>query len=73
MIDPETGEETEEYALYLCRRCANSDSPTPIAHAATTNEGAARSKGSADGVIIGRGGVTLGVAPPPTLSGCQDE
>jgi hypothetical protein len=20
-IDPETGEETEEYALYLCRRC----------------------------------------------------
>ena len=21
-IDPETGEETEEYALYLCRRCA---------------------------------------------------
>ena len=22
VIDPETGEETEEYALYLCRRCA---------------------------------------------------
>jgi hypothetical protein len=20
-LDPETGEETEEYALYLCRRC----------------------------------------------------
>ncbi len=24
VVDPETGEETEEYALYLCRRCANS-------------------------------------------------
>jgi hypothetical protein len=24
MVDPETGEETEEYALYLCRRCAES-------------------------------------------------
>src|SRR5215218_3333676 len=23
VADPETGEETEEYALYLCRRCAN--------------------------------------------------
>jgi hypothetical protein len=23
-IDPETGEETEEHALYLCRRCADS-------------------------------------------------
>jgi len=23
VVDPETGEETEEYALYLCRRCAN--------------------------------------------------
>ena len=22
-IDPETGEEVEEYALYLCRRCAD--------------------------------------------------
>jgi hypothetical protein len=22
VVDPETGEETEEYALYLCRRCA---------------------------------------------------
>ena len=22
VIDPETGEETEEYALYLCRKCA---------------------------------------------------
>jgi hypothetical protein len=22
MIDPETGEEREEFALYLCRRCA---------------------------------------------------
>jgi hypothetical protein len=22
VIDPETGEETEEYALYLCRQCA---------------------------------------------------
>ncbi len=21
VLDPETGEETEEYALYLCRRC----------------------------------------------------
>jgi len=21
VVDPETGEETEEYALYLCRRC----------------------------------------------------
>ena len=23
-LDPETGEETEEYAVYLCRRCADS-------------------------------------------------
>jgi len=23
VTDPETGEETEEFALYLCRRCAN--------------------------------------------------
>ena len=23
-LDPETGEETEECALYLCRRCADS-------------------------------------------------
>jgi hypothetical protein len=22
-VDPETGEEREEYALYLCRRCAD--------------------------------------------------
>ena len=22
VLDPETGEETEEHALYLCRRCA---------------------------------------------------
>ena len=22
-LDPETGEEVEEHALYLCRRCAN--------------------------------------------------
>ena len=22
VVDPNTGEETEEYALYLCRRCA---------------------------------------------------
>jgi hypothetical protein len=22
VVDPGTGEETEEYALYLCRRCA---------------------------------------------------
>jgi hypothetical protein len=22
VVDPETGEETEEYALYLCRQCA---------------------------------------------------
>ena len=21
-VDPETGQETEEYALYLCRKCA---------------------------------------------------
>jgi hypothetical protein len=21
VVDPETGEETEEYALYLCRKC----------------------------------------------------
>ena len=25
VVAPETGEETEEYALYLCRRCANAD------------------------------------------------
>ncbi len=24
VLDPETGEETEEHALYLCRRCADS-------------------------------------------------
>jgi hypothetical protein len=24
VVDPETGEETVEYALYLCRRCADS-------------------------------------------------
>jgi hypothetical protein len=23
VIDPETGEETEEFVLYLCRRCAD--------------------------------------------------
>jgi hypothetical protein len=23
VVDPETGEETEEFALYLCRRCAD--------------------------------------------------
>ena len=23
-LDPETGEKVEEYALYLCRRCADS-------------------------------------------------
>jgi len=23
-VDPETGEEIEEYALYLCRKCADS-------------------------------------------------
>jgi hypothetical protein len=22
VVDPETGEEAEEFALYLCRRCA---------------------------------------------------
>ena len=22
VVDPETGEETEEFSLYLCRRCA---------------------------------------------------
>ena len=26
VIDPETGEETEEYALYLCRRCSGDES-----------------------------------------------
>jgi predicted nucleic acid-binding Zn finger protein len=25
VLDPETGEETEEYALYLCRRCAGKE------------------------------------------------
>ena len=24
-LDPETGEEVEEFALYLCRRCASDD------------------------------------------------
>jgi hypothetical protein len=24
VVDPETGEEIEEFALYLCRRCADS-------------------------------------------------
>ena len=24
VLDPETGEETEEFALYLCRRCSDS-------------------------------------------------
>ena len=24
VVDPETGEETEEHALYLCRRCSDS-------------------------------------------------
>jgi len=24
VVDPETGEEREEYALYLCRKCADS-------------------------------------------------
>ena len=24
VVDPETGEETEEFALYLCRRCTDS-------------------------------------------------
>jgi hypothetical protein len=24
VIDPDTGEETEEFALYLCRRCSDS-------------------------------------------------
>jgi len=24
VVDPETGKETEEFALYLCRRCADS-------------------------------------------------
>ena len=23
VVDPETGEETEEYAVFLCRRCAD--------------------------------------------------
>jgi hypothetical protein len=26
VVDPETGEETEEFALYLCRRCSGGDS-----------------------------------------------
>ena len=25
VLDPETGEETEEFALYLCRRCAEGE------------------------------------------------
>ncbi len=29
-LDPETGEEVEEYALYLCRRCA-SEAPADAA------------------------------------------
>jgi hypothetical protein len=24
VLDPDTGEETEEFAMYLCRRCGNS-------------------------------------------------
>ena len=24
VVDPETGQETEEFALYLCRRCSDS-------------------------------------------------
>jgi hypothetical protein len=26
VVDPETGEETEEFALYLCRRCSGVES-----------------------------------------------
>jgi hypothetical protein len=26
VVDPETGEETEEFALYLCRRCSGDES-----------------------------------------------
>jgi hypothetical protein len=26
VVDPETGEETEEIALYLCRRCSGDES-----------------------------------------------
>ena len=29
VLDPEMGEETEEHALYLCRRCADSRWPRP--------------------------------------------
>jgi len=29
VVDPETGEETEEHALYLCRRCTDSREPCP--------------------------------------------
>jgi len=25
VVDPETGEETEEFALYLCRRCSSGE------------------------------------------------
>ena len=25
VVDPNTGEETEEFALYLCRRCSGDD------------------------------------------------
>ncbi len=32
VIDPETGEETEEYALYLCRKCVVEISPTQTGH-----------------------------------------
>ena len=26
VVDPESGEETEEFALYLCRRCSGDES-----------------------------------------------
>jgi hypothetical protein len=32
VIDPETGEETVEYALYLCRKCAEAISTTQTEH-----------------------------------------
>jgi len=30
VVDPETGEETEEHALYLCRRCSDESRQQPV-------------------------------------------
>jgi hypothetical protein len=32
VVDPETGEESEEYALYLCRKCPVAISTTQTGH-----------------------------------------